>query len=202
MDLNYFDRKSHGFWIGVLSICSYVFLMFGNGLVSLTHPDEVFYIQSAKEMLAHNRWFTPMIFDHVQFEKPFLSFALFALAIKWFGLNPAAARFWPAFFGIMAVIFVYGISWILFRRKRPAFLAGLVLTTSFMHLAMSRAVLTDMIFSVIVISSIGFFCLAYYRPRLKNIGLMGSFVASAIAVLTKGILGLTFPATEIGRAHV
>ena len=82
MGNNWFEGKNHAFLIGILVVLAYTLLMFGNSIVSLTHPDEVFYIQSAKEMLAHNSWLTPMIFDEVQFEKPFLSFALFMVAIK------------------------------------------------------------------------------------------------------------------------
>jgi len=54
MEKNWFDQKDHVVLIGILAVLSYFILMFGNGLVSLTHPDEVFYIQSAKEMLAKN----------------------------------------------------------------------------------------------------------------------------------------------------
>jgi len=73
----------------------------------------------------------------------------------------------------------------------------LILTTSFIYIALSRAVLTDMIFSTFVAISIGFFCLAYFRPQCKSLGLIlcGSF--SAIAVLTKGLLGFSFPAATI-----
>jgi 4-amino-4-deoxy-L-arabinose transferase-like glycosyltransferase len=192
MNNDFFENKSHVFLIFLLVIMSYCFLMFGNGIVSLTHPDEVFYIQSAKEMLAHNRWFTPMIFDEVQFEKPFLSFALFALAIKWFGLTPFVARFWPAFFGMLGVLSVYWISWLLFQKKRAAFLAATILTSSFIYLAMSRAVLTDVIFSAWVTIAIGFFVWAYYRPERKTAGLLLCGVVTAVAVLTKGLLGVCF----------
>ena len=102
-----FEDRSHKILVGILLVFAYFMLMFGNGIVSLTHPDEVFYIESAKEMVENGKWFTPMIFDEVQFEKPFFAFALFAGAIKWFGLNSAAARFWPAFFGILGVAVVY-----------------------------------------------------------------------------------------------
>ena len=97
MDKCFFEKSSHIKLILILSIFAYFILMFGNGIVSLTHPDEVFYIQSSREMLHHGKWFTPMLFDGVHFEKPFVSFMLFSLAIKLFGLTPFVARFWPAF---------------------------------------------------------------------------------------------------------
>jgi len=144
MNERWFNQRRHASLLGILLVLAYFILMFGNNIVSLTHPDEVFYIQSAKEMLAHKSWLTPMIFDGVHFEKPFLSFALFSLAIKWFGLTAFAGRFWPSVFGIAGVGVVYWIAWILFKRKRLAFLAGMILSSSFIYLALSRAVLTDM----------------------------------------------------------
>ena len=197
MGNDWFEGKSHVVLISLLMVLAYTLLMFGNNIVSLTHPDEVFYIQSAKEMVKYNSWLTPMIFDEVQFEKPFLSFTLFALAIKVFGLTAFGARFWPAFFGILGVGTVYWIAWTLFKRKRLAFLAGMILSSSFIYLALSRAVLTDMIFSVLVTTAIGCFCLSYYNRKYKSRGIIWYFVVMAIAVLTKGLLGITFPAAAV-----
>jgi len=187
-----FQQKSHWVLIGVLVLISYVLLMFGNNAVSLTHPDEVFYTQSAKEMVAHNSWLTPMIFDGPQFEKPFLFYAMMALLIKFFGLSPAIARFWPGFFGVLGVCITYWIAWMLFERKRLAFLSGLILGSSFIYLALSRAVLTDVVFSIFVAISIGFFYSAYKYEDKRTSGTILFFVFAAIAVLTKGLLGLTF----------
>ncbi|MBU0469631.1 MAG: glycosyltransferase family 39 protein [Candidatus Omnitrophica bacterium] len=193
MDKTIFDKLGHVKLVLILLGFSYFLLMFGNNIVSLTHPDEVFYIQSAKEMVQYHKWFTPMIFDEIQFEKPFLAFALFAAAIKWFGLTPFVARFWPSLFGIIGVGITYWIAWAMFERKRLAFLAALIISSSFIYLALSRAVLTDMIFSVIVAISIGFICMAFKSEKHRNVSIILAFVFSALAVLTKGLLGFLFP---------
>jgi 4-amino-4-deoxy-L-arabinose transferase-like glycosyltransferase len=99
-----FEKRRHAELILILSVIAYFLLMWGNGIVSLTHPDEVFYVQSAKEMVSHNSWMTPLIFDQPQFEKPILFFWLLALGIKFFGLTPFIARFWPALTGKLSVI--------------------------------------------------------------------------------------------------
>jgi len=197
MGNNWFNQKHHGILLSLLLPIAYFLLMFGNGFVSLTHPDEVFYIQSAKEMLEHNSWLTPRIFGEVQFEKPFLSFTLFMTAIKWFGLNSFAARFWPGIFGVLGVGIVYWISWMLFSRKRLSFFAGLILCSNFIYLALSRAVLTDMIFSIFVTLALGMFYFAYSNRKHKNLGILGCFMFAAIAVLTKGFLGVLFPMAGI-----
>lgn len=193
MDKDFFERASHWKLIGLLIIFSYGVLMAGNGLVSLTHPDEVFYVQSAKEMIARNHWWTPVIFDGPHFEKPIFFFWLLAGGIKVFGLTPFVARFWPAFFGIAGVCITYGTAWMLFQRRRTAFFAGMILGSSFIYLAMAKAVLTDMVFSVIVTGAMALFYRAYTQKSFQDWGVILCFIVSAVAVLTKGALGIIFP---------
>ncbi|MBF0385380.1 MAG: phospholipid carrier-dependent glycosyltransferase [Candidatus Omnitrophica bacterium] len=192
MDKRMIIFESHLINILLLILLSYVLFMFGNNLVSLTHPDEVFYAETAKEMIRHNNWLVPMIFDSPQFEKPIGFYFLLVLAIKLFGLTPFAIRFWPAIFAVFGVIAAYFISWLLFGKKRLSFLSGLILASSFIYLALSRAGLTDMVFSILVVISIGFFYLSYKDPGKRGLGIILSSVFCSLAVLTKGLLGISF----------
>ncbi len=187
------ERFSHVKNVGLLVILAFLFLMAGNNLISLTHPDEVFYAQTAKEMLVHHSWLVPYIFDYPQFEKPILFYWLLAVSFKFFGITPFVARFWPALFGIIGVIITYWFSWMLFRDKKISFMSGFILATSFIYLALSRAVLTDMVFSILVVLTIVLFYASYIFPRWKTKGLIMSFGISGLAVLTKGVLGIVFP---------
>ncbi len=197
MKPDYFETLSHKKIIGILLAAAYVLLMMGNGFVSLTHPDEVFYVQSAKEMIAHHSWLTPMIFDAPQFEKPIFFFWLLALNIKLFGVTPFAARFWPALFAIIGVAATYWVAWMLFERKRLAFFAGLILASSFIYLALARAVLTDMVFSILVTITIALFYAGYKHRTSADQWLILAAVVSGLAVLTKGVLGILFPAAVV-----
>lgn len=197
MSKSNFEQISHRRLSGLLGVLAYFLLMFGNGQLSLTHPDEVFYIQSAREMVEYNSWLTPMIFGDIQFEKPILAYALFAAAIKFFGEGSFVARFWPSFSGMLGIGVVYWISWMLFGRKKMAFFAGLILASSGIYIVLSRAVLTDMIFTTMVSASIGFFYLAMNDHRQHVRGTMWGFFFTALAVLTKGILGFVFPLATI-----
>ncbi|HCI45192.1 MAG TPA: hypothetical protein DE315_06665 [Candidatus Omnitrophica bacterium] len=192
-----FETLSHKKLVGILMAAAYALLMMGNGFVSLTHPDEVFYVQSAKEMVAHHSWLTPMIFDAPQFEKPIFFFWLLALNIKLFGITPFVARFWPAFFAILGVAVTYWAAWMLFERKRLAFLSGLVLASSFIYLALARAVLTDMVFSVLVTMTIALFYAGYKYRASADQWIVLAAAVSGVAVLTKGVLGIIFPAAAI-----
>lgn len=177
---------------------AYGVLIAGNGLVSLTHPDEVFYVQTAKEMIAHHSYLVPYIFDQPQFEKPVLTYWLLIFAIKIFGLTDFGARFFMGFFGIIGVVTTYWLAFIMFKSKRTAFLSALVLTSSFIYFVLSRSVLTDMVFSIWVVLSLAAFYWGYSESTRKGRGIVLSFVFAALAVLTKGILGIIFPALIIG----
>lgn len=188
-----FERVSHPKIVFILIAISYIFLMAGNGIISLTHPDEVFYVQTAKEMLARHSWLTPYIFDQPQFEKPIFTYWLLMIAVKFFGLTAFAARFWPAAFGMIGVLATYWLGMMLFKNKRAAFLSAVILSTSLIYLALSRSVLTDMIFSIWVVLSLAFFYHGLVEPKQRAKAIVLCFAASGLAVLTKGILGFIFP---------
>src|SRR3989338_1286021 len=190
-------NMGHGKIVFFLIIIAYFFLMFGNGIVSLTHPDEVFYTQTAKEMLARRSFATPYIFDGPQFEKPILTYWLLMAAMKVFGFTAFAARFWPAVFGMAGIIATYGLGIMLFKNKRAAFLSALTLSTSVIYVTLSRAVLTDMIFSIWVVLPFIFFYYGLAYPKRKDIGIILCFICSGLAVLTKGLLGFIFPVAVI-----
>ncbi len=193
--INLIDKDGHLPLVLTLLLLAYLTLMWGNGVVSLTHPDEVFYTQTAKEMLSHHNWLTPMIFDAPHFEKPILFFWLLMASVKLFGNTPFAARFFPALFGMMGVLLTYGLAYRMFRDKVQAFLSAVILCTSFIYLTLSRAVLTDMVFSILVVAALTLFYMAFTAtdPRQENLCIIGGFIFSALAVLTKGILGAVFP---------
>ncbi len=198
MNHDHFEALSHKKLVGILIVVAYLLLMMGNGFVSLTHPDEVFYVQSAKEMIQHNSWLTPMIFDAPQFEKPVFFFWLLALNIKLFGLTPFAARFWPAFFAIIGVGVTYWVAWMLFERKRLAAISAVVLMSSFIYLALARSVLTDMVFSVWVALTIALLYAGYKYRVSSDKWLVLAGLTAGFAVLTKGFLGIIFPTAVMG----
>ena len=57
------STASHRLLIFILIVLGFICLMMGNNLVSLTHPDEVFYAQTAREMIQHKTWMTPYFVD-------------------------------------------------------------------------------------------------------------------------------------------
>jgi len=172
---------------------SYVFFMLGNGIISLTGPDEVFYVQTAKEMARHHTWLTPYLFDAPQFEKPVFLYWLLRSAFVFFGISSFSARFFPAFFAMIGVIAVYFLSLLGFKNEKKAFFISLVLMSGALYVGLARMVFTDMVFSVFISLSLLSFFWGYSAGENKGLGILLFFVFSALAVLTKGPLGILLP---------
>ncbi|MDD5568129.1 MAG: glycosyltransferase family 39 protein [Candidatus Omnitrophica bacterium] len=186
-------KKKQAIEIFILIGLAYIYLMFGNGVVSLTNPDEVFYTQTAKEMIQNKTWMTPYLFGAPQFEKPIFLYWAMRISIGIFGDTSFAARFSPALFAILGAIAVYFLALIGFKNERKAFVTGLMLISSGFYIGLSRSVFTDMIFSVFILFALLSFYWGYTYPARKGPGIMLFFLTSALATLTKGPLGLIIP---------
>lgn len=181
----------------ILSGLAYMYLMFGNGIVSLTNPDEVFYAQTAKEMMQNKTWMTPYLFGEPQFEKPIFLYWFMRASFSIFGLTSFAARFSCAFFGILGVIAVYFLALIGFKDRNKAFISGLALLSSGFYIGLSRSVFTDLIFSVLILFALLAFYWGYAYSKRKGWGIVLFFASSGLAVLAKGPLGVIIPLTVV-----
>jgi len=181
----------------ILFVLSYFFLIFGNGLMSLTNPDEVFYAQTAKEMSQHKSWLTPYLFGAPQFEKPVLLYWLVRVGSALFGNPSFAARFFPALFGCLGVIAVYSLALMGFHDEKKAFVSSLILLSSGLYIGLSRTLFTDMIFSIFILFSLVSFYWGYSRNDRKGTGIVLFFIFSSLAVLTKGPLGFLIPSLVV-----
>jgi len=183
--------------MAVLFLVCYALFLFGNDLISLTDPDEVFYSLTAKEMAAKNEWLTPLIFGQPQFEKPPLTYWLLELAFKTWGESPFTARFFPAVFACLGVMAVYFLGLMGFKDERKAFLSAVVLASSAFYAGMGKTVFTDMIFSVLILCAMTMFVMGFTDRRHQGTGIIGFYVFCALATLTKGPLGFLVPHTAV-----
>ncbi len=180
----------------LLLLCSILYFL-GNNLFHLTDPDEVFYSLTAKEMIQRNEWLTPYIFNQPQFEKPILTYWFLKVSFAAFGFTPFAARFFSAVFASFGVLAVYSLGLLGFANERRAFLSALVLGTSAFYFAMGKTVFTDMIFTVLILYSFLSFYFAYTNSTYKRVGILTFYLFCALAVLTKGPLGLIIPQVTV-----
>jgi len=181
----------------ILVVLSYLFFVMGNSLLYLTNPDEVFYAQTAKEMLQRGTWNVPYIFGEPQFEKPILTYWLIRVGFLLFGVTDFGARFFSSIFGIIGVVAVYLLALLGYKNEKKAFLSAMVLMSSGIYIGMARIILTDVIFSVLILLSLTSFYWAYIRRERKTTGVILFYVFSSLAVLTKGPLGFIIPLSVI-----
>jgi 4-amino-4-deoxy-L-arabinose transferase-like glycosyltransferase len=178
----------------ILIILSYFFFIFGNSIVSLTNPDEVFYTLTAKEMAGHNSWMTPILFDQPQFEKPIFIYWLIRIGFILFGgITNFAARFFPAFFAAIGVLVAYSLALLGFNNQKKAFISALILASSGLYIGLARTVFTDMVFSILILLALAAFYWGYAKHTKKGLILVLFFVFMAVAILTKGPLGFFIP---------
>ena len=174
----------------LLVLCAYLFF-FRLGNMALTDPDETFYAQTAKEMLHRGDWATPYIYGKPQFEKPILIYWLVASSYKIFGINETSARLPSAIFGLLGVIAMYLLGKLLFN-KRAGFLSAIILATNAEYIILSRACITDMVLTVLMLAGTLFFFYGYLKE--KSYFYILSSAAFALAVLTKGPIAILLPA--------
>jgi len=177
----------------LLVFLSFAFFIAGNSIINLTNPDEVFYAQTAKEMMQQRTWMVPYLFDQPQFEKPILAYWLLKIGFLMFGISNFGARFFPAVFGLVGVIAVYVLALRVYNDSKKAFICSLILVSSAFYLCFARFVFTDTIFSVFILLSLASFFLGYVDTKRKASGIIFSFIFSGLAVLTKGPLGFIIP---------
>ena len=183
--------------IFILFILSYLFLILGNGILSLTNPDEVFYAQTAKEMIQHKSWLTPYLFGAPQFEKPVFLYWLLRIGLVLFPNTNFAVRFFPALFASFGVIAVYFLALIGFQNEKKAFISSLILLSCGLYIGLARTLFTDMIFSIFILFSLLSFYWSYSWNSKKGVGIILFFIFSALAVLTKGPLGFLIPLLSV-----
>jgi len=202
------DKVRKATSIIILVLFSASLFLVGLGAMPLTDPDETFYAETSKEMLNRGEVLTPYIFGKPQFEKPPLYYWLVMLGFKIFNVNEFSARIASAIFGILGVVGIYLLGKLLIN-KRTGFLAGIILATSMLYLVLARACVTDMLLSVIIVYAFLFFFYGHLdRPRrsaetdLRGLSRSGwyliSFVFLALAVLTKGPIGIFLPVVMVG----
>lgn len=179
-------RHPAGVYLVLLAAAVFVIALTLDAL-PLTDPDEVFYAQTAREMLATPSPLTPLLFGQPQFEKPPLTYWLLAASFALLGEHPWTARLVPSLFGVLGALatFLFGRR---FLASGVAALAALVLLTSLAYLGQSVALLTDMVFTTLVAGAHFVFYLWYDRRRSAY--LHGFAVLAALAILTKGPVAL------------
>ncbi len=190
------SRRLSG-WLLVLGLALLFFVELGH--LPLLDPDEGRYAEIPREMLASGDWIVPRLDGVLYFEKPPLYYWLNAISIEVGGMGEWSSRFWSALFGLAGT----GLAFVLARsagRGASGRAAALVLGTSPLYLVLARLNTIDMTLSFFISAALTCFWLAHDRepgPRARLLW-YGGFAGAALAVLTKGLVGLLIPGAVAG----
>ncbi|MFQ5427357.1 MAG: phosphatase PAP2 family protein [Thermodesulfobacteriota bacterium] len=174
-----------GLTLLVLSVC---FFKLGGYLVF--DVDEAVFSEATREMVVTGDVITPSYNFEPRYDKPILFYWAMAGAFKLFGVSEFSARFPSAAFGAMLVLMTF-----LFVRRMKSFKAALwsslVLLLNIEFFVYSHSAVTDMTLCFFISAAL---FSAYTAVKTENKKLFLAFwAASALAMLTKGIIGLLFP---------
>lgn len=175
-----------------LLIILVISIIYFRGLDSpgLIAPGEPRYAEISKEMLLTNDWVIPSFNGNIHLEKPPLVYWMVAIVFKMFGVNEWSVRFIPVLAGLLSGMFVFLLAKRLYDKK-TAWIAILILLSSYSWAIFSQFLLTDIIAIMFMIGSLYYFWC--YRETYQTRYSLLTMVFFAMAFLTRGFLGIFFP---------
>ena len=160
------------------------------------NPDEGRYAEIPREMVASGDWITPHLNGLKYFEKPVLQYWITAVSYLALGQEEFVARLWPALAGFLTLLLVYYMG----RRLagvRAGVVAAAALATTFQFFVFSQIVTLDMGLSFFLTLALwGFITSQDLRAatsQQRNSAIL-MWAAMALAVLSKGLVGVVLPA--------
>lgn len=194
--------------LGLLLICLFLFF-WRLGNIPLFDLDEGVYVAAARQMAISGDIVTPRLNSRPAdrpeettvpfFEKPILIYWLSAGSMRLLGLSEWAARLPAALASLLAT---WAVAWAGTRwfGRRAGLLAGLVYATAPMTVLDARQMTTDSLLVLwFTVALLAFWnCRNAARPQASWLYAMLFWAMCALAVLTKGAVGLLLPLLVIG----
>ena len=154
------------------------------------------YAGAAREMVQNHQWLLPTNDGLPRLQKPPLLYWLIIVSFKLFGINSAAARL-PVALAVVAsaaLIFLIGERLADYWR---GFIAGLIYLSFCGTFLLARIVMPEPLVSALIAGSMYCAVCGYQRRRHRRAWFAGFWIFSALACLTKGLLGIAYPAAVL-----
>ncbi|MBI5142544.1 MAG: glycosyltransferase family 39 protein [Nitrospirae bacterium] len=177
----------------VLAAFAVFLALFQLGGFTLFDVDEAVFSEASREMLETGDWLTPTYNYENRYDKPIFFYWLQASSLKLFGVNELAARLPSAIAGLALLGLIYAYVRHV-ASEITAFWSAAALLLSLEFITYSHAAVTDMTLSLFITASILSFHLSTLEPEKRRY-LLGFYAGSALAFLTKGLIGIIFPWT-------
>ncbi len=172
----------------------------------LYKTDEARYGEISREMAQSGDWVTPRLNGIKYFEKPPLQYWAGAAAITLFGVHDWAARLWTGLMALAGVALAFCAARRLFGAPAaPA--SAAILAGAPLYLGYGQFNTLDMGVSVLLSAAIFAFAVAQgpdaertrgaHAERARRRWMLAGWAACALAVLSKGLIGIVLPAAAV-----
>ncbi|MGN6702651.1 MAG: glycosyltransferase family 39 protein [Burkholderiaceae bacterium] len=182
-------------FVAALLVAFALIWFYALGARTLVPTDEGRYAEMAREMVVTGDYITPRLNGIKYFEKPPLQTWMNALTFEAFGFGAWQARLWTGLCGFLTVLLV-GFTGRAIFNARVGFNAALVLGSSLYWAALGHVNTLDMGLSAMMALSLCALLLAQrrnLRPAECRNWMLVCWGAMALAVLSKGLIGVVLP---------
>lgn len=184
-------------WALALLAALALFVGIDNMERALANPDEGRYSEISREMAVSGDWVTPRLNGIKYFEKPPLQYWAGAASFSLFGAGEFPARLYTALCGLLCIVAV-GYTARKLAGSAAAYGAVAVLLSSPYFLGLGGIVTLDMGLTAWTTVSVCAFLLAAAGPPAEQRWWMRlAWAGMALAVLSKGLIGIVFPAAIV-----
>jgi 4-amino-4-deoxy-L-arabinose transferase-like glycosyltransferase len=192
-------RTHPGPWLAVAVASAVVVWFCGLEIRALFSPDEGRYADIAREMLQSGDWVTPRLNGLKYFEKPPLQYWATAVAFAVFGADEWTARLWPAFTGFLGLLFA-AFAGARLAPGAPPLRTAAMFAGCWAYFLGAQFLTLDMGLTFFLTAAMLAFLLSR-RPGLPQGAERGwmlvAWAAMALAVLSKGLVGVLLPALAL-----
>jgi 4-amino-4-deoxy-L-arabinose transferase-like glycosyltransferase len=186
-------------WVAFICFLAFWWRLGSTGLVDETEP---LFAEASRQMDVTGNWITPYFNGATRFDKPPLVYWLMAIAFKVIGVNAWAVRLPSALAatGLTGIGFytLYRFAVTESRRDRwfAAWLGAALIAFNIQTIGWARTGVSDMLLSGCLGAALFAFFMGYAggdRPKIQSRWYLAFYILSALAVLTKGPVGIILP---------
>ncbi|NEQ98179.1 MAG: glycosyltransferase family 39 protein, partial [Cyanothece sp. SIO2G6] len=203
-------------WLLLISAIAFLWQLGSVGLIDETEP---LFAEAARQMTVTGDWITPYFNGETRFDKPPLIYWLMAIAYQLIGVNEWAARLPSALAAIALTTagfyFLYSCSHQGSKhqgskhqgskehsqsRWLAAWIGSGAIALNIQTIVWARSGVSDMLLSACMGIALFSFFAGYVQPPQSNQqrrGYLGFYIFAALAVLTKGPVGIVIPGMVI-----
>jgi 4-amino-4-deoxy-L-arabinose transferase-like glycosyltransferase len=173
------------------------FALDGIGARKLANPDEGRYSEISREMALSGDFVTPRLNGLKYFEKPPLQYWATAIAFKLFGESDFSARLYTTLCGLGCILLVFYTGNRLYGAEAGTYAAAALIGMPY-FMALANIVTLDMGLTFWMTLAVCAYLVSQVSPPpFRQRWLLTAWAGMAAAVLSKGLIGIVFPAAAL-----